>query len=53
MFFEDSKSKFATFNPSAEIGLGLIIIGLVFYSIGVVWFLDRGFLCIGNVSNCS
>ncbi len=23
----------------------------MFYSIGVIWFLDRGFLCIGNVSS--
>ena len=28
----------------------LISIGLLFYFLGILWFLDRGFLCIGNVS---
>ena len=28
----------------------LISIGLLFYFLGMLWFLDRGFLCIGNVS---
>ena len=32
------------------IGVGLIFLGLVMYIIGVMMFLDRGFLAIGNVS---
>ena len=40
MFYEDSK----------KIGVGMIVIGLVFYVLGVVFLLDRGFLCIGNLS---
>jgi hypothetical protein len=34
----------------SEIGIGLIGIGFVFYFMGVLWFLDRGFLAIANVS---
>ena len=33
-----------------EIGIGLIVVGMVFYSLGVLFLLDRGFLAIGNVS---
>lgn len=40
LFYDDSK----------KIGVGLIAIGLVFYFLGVILFLDRGFLCIGNIS---
>ena len=40
MFYEDSK----------KIGVGMICLGLFFYTLGVFWFLDRGFLCIGNLS---
>ena len=40
LFYDDSK----------KIGIGLIVIGLVFYMLGVVFFLDRGFLCIGNMA---
>ena len=40
LFYDDSK----------KIGVGLIIIGLVFYTLGILFFLDRGFLCIGNLS---
>ena len=32
-----------------EIGIGLIIIGLAIYSVGIFFFLDRGMLAIGNV----
>ena len=40
LFYDDSK----------KIGVGLAVIGLVFYFLGIVFFLDRGFLCIGNLS---
>ena len=40
LFYDDSK----------KIGVGLIAIGLTFYFLGVVFFLDRGFLCIGNLA---
>ena len=40
LFYDDTK----------KIGLGLIGIGLVFYGLGIVFFLDRGFLCIGNLA---
>ena len=40
LFYDDTK----------KIGLGLICIGLVFYALGVMFFLDRGFLCIGNLA---
>ena len=40
LFYDDSK----------KIGVGLIIIGLVFYLLGILFFLDRGFLCIGNLA---
>jgi len=40
LFYDDSK----------KIGVGLIMIGLVFYMLGILFFLDRGFLCIGNLS---
>ena len=32
-----------------EIGIGLILIGLAMFILGVVMLLDRGFLAIGNV----
>jgi hypothetical protein len=52
MFYEDSKSKDCGWLicVSIEIGIGLILIGLVMFSIGIVFFLDRGLLAIGNVS---
>ena len=40
LFYDDSK----------KIGVGLIMIGLVFYSLGIMFMLDRGFLCIGNMA---
>lgn len=40
LFYDDSK----------KIGVGLIIIGMVFYGLGIIFFLDRGFLCIGNLA---
>ena len=40
LFYDDSK----------KIGVGLIIIGLAFYVLGILFFLDRGFLCIGNLA---
>ena len=33
-----------------EIGIGLIVVGAFFYTIGVMFFLDRALLAIGNVS---
>ena len=39
-FYEDSK----------KIGIGLILLGLACQVIGVMMFLDRGFLVIGNIS---
>jgi len=35
---------------NAEIGMGLILIGLVMFMLGFIMFLDRGFLAIGNVA---
>ena len=32
-----------------EIGIGLILVGLFMFILGIVMFLDRGFLAIGNV----
>lgn len=32
-----------------EIGIGLIVLGLIIYFLGVFLFLDRGMLAIGNV----
>ena len=40
MFYDDNK----------KIGVGLIVLGLAFLVIGVMMFLDRGFLAIGNIS---
>ena len=40
LFYDDSK----------KIGIGLIIVGLIFYSLGVIFFLDRGLLAIGNIA---
>jgi hypothetical protein len=34
-----------------EIGIGLIVLGLLLYTIGVFLFLDRALLSIGNVRN--
>ena len=39
-FYEDSK----------KIGVGLIGLGLGCFGLGVMMFLDRGFLAIGNIS---
>ena len=36
------------FDDNQKIGIGLISIGVLFYVLGVMWFLDRGLLCIGN-----
>ena len=33
----------------AAIGIGLIVLGLVVYFLGVIFFLDRAMLAIGNV----
>ena len=40
MFYEDSKS----------IGIGLILLGLFLYFLGVFLLLDRALLAIGNLS---
>ena len=40
LFYDDNK----------KIGIGLIVIGLVFYSLGLLFLLDRGFLAIGNLA---
>ena len=40
LFYDDNK----------KIGVGLVVIGLVFYVLGVLFFLDRGFLAIGNLA---
>ena len=40
LFYDDNK----------KIGVGLVVIGLVFYFLGVIFFLDRGFLAIGNLA---
>ena len=40
LFYDDNK----------KIGIGLIVIGLVFYSLGLLFMLDRGFLAIGNLA---
>ena len=50
MFYEDSRSNILLSNIyNLEIGIGLILIGLFLYSIGVMFFLDRGLLAMGNV----
>ena len=36
------------FNDNQKIGIGLISTGVLFYVLGVMYFLDRGLLCIGN-----
>ena len=40
LFYDDTK----------KIGVVLICIGLVFYLLGIMFILDRGFLCIGNLA---
>ena len=40
LFYDDSK----------KIGIGLIIIGAVFYSLGIMFILERGLLALGNIS---
>ena len=40
LFYDDNK----------KIGIGLIVIGLIFYSLGLLFLLDRGFLAIGNLA---
>ena len=40
LFYDDNK----------KIGIGLIVIGLVFYFLGMLFMLDRGFLAIGNLA---
>ena len=40
MFYDDNK----------KIGIGLIILGLSCFVLGVMMFLDRGMLAIGNIS---
>ena len=40
LFYDDNK----------KIGIGLTIIGLVFYFLGLLFMLDRGFLAIGNLA---
>ena len=50
MFYEDSKSKVLTLLMTPlEISIGLIVLGLLIYALGVFMFLDRGMLAIGNV----
>jgi hypothetical protein len=50
MFYEDSKSRSLIWVTSfVEIGIGLIVLGLMIYTIGVFLFLDRAMLAIGNV----
>lgn len=50
MFYEDSKSRSLIWLTSfVEIGIGLIVLGLMIYTIGVFLFLDRAMLAIGNV----
>ncbi len=50
MFYEDSKSRSHIWLTSfVEIGIGLIVLGLMIYTIGVFLFLDRAMLAIGNV----
>ena len=34
-----------------EIGIGLILLGLIIYCLGVFLFLDRAMLSIGNVKH--
>ena len=48
MFYEDSRSTYFI-SSFLEIGIGLILVGIILYSIGVVFFLDRGLLAMGNV----
>ena len=38
-----------TTYPRIEIGIGLIVLGLLIYFLGVFLFLDRAMLAIGNV----
>lgn len=38
------------YDDSMKIGVGLVMIGMVFYTLGVMFMLDRGFLCIGNLA---
>ena len=40
LFYDDSK----------KIGIGLIFVGLVFYTFGIMFLLDRSMLAIGNIS---
>ena len=40
LFYDDNK----------KIGIGLIVIGLIFYFLGLLFMLDRGFLAIGNLA---
>lgn len=54
MFYEDSKSKClshvsAAANVNIEIGIGLILIGIIFFILGIFFFLDRALIVIGNV----
>jgi len=52
MFYEDSKSNHNDDDDNCiEIGIGLIVLGLIIYCLGVFLFLDRGMLAIGNVRN--
>ena len=49
MFYEDSKSIINIYKY-IEISIGLILIGLIMFIMGMVFLLDRGFLAIGNVT---
>ena len=40
LFYDDSK----------KIGIGLVVIGLIFYFFGIMFLLDRSLLAIGNIS---
>jgi hypothetical protein len=49
LLYEDNKSKRIVSLKNIAIGIGLIVVGLFIYILGVMFFLDRGLLAIGNV----
>ena len=60
MFFEDNKSikniskttkiNKTKNNKKIEIGLGLLLLGLSCYFLGIIFVFDRAFFIIGNVN---